>query len=105
VLPFQAQGAAMGIEDAALLAPLLMTELTGESAFTRFAAMRLPRVQRVQKLSVENGRAFHMDWPLSLARDVVIRTQGPTGHFRRLDWLYGFDAAPEVEMPARSRAL
>jgi salicylate hydroxylase len=105
MLPFQAQGAAMGIEDAAILAPLLMTELTGESAFNRFAAMRRPRVQRVQKLSIENGRAFHMDWPLSLARDLVIRTQGPTGHFRRLDWLYGFDAAPEVEMPARSRAL
>ncbi|MDB5562538.1 MAG: hypothetical protein JWN11_1956 [Hyphomicrobiales bacterium] len=105
MLPFQAQGAAMSIEDAAILAPLLMTEPTAESAFTRFASMRLPRIQRVQRLSAENGRAFHMAWPLTLARDLVIRGQGPTAHFSRLDWLYGFDAAPEVEMLAPSRAV
>ena len=26
-----------------------------------------------------------------------MRLQGRTGHLRRLDWLYGFDTAPEVE--------
>lgn len=97
MLPFQAQGAAMAIEDAAILAPLLMTEPTAETAFARFAAMRMKRVGRVARLSARNAAAFHLDWPLSLGRDVVMRLQGRTGHLDRLEWLYGFDTSPEVE--------
>lgn len=104
MLPFQAQGAAMGIEDAAILAPLLMTEPTAESAFARYEAMRRARVEKVQKISVGNGRAFHMEWPLSLARNAVIGLQGPDGHFGRLDWLYGYDPSPEVEQSTPRRS-
>jgi len=100
MLPFQAQGAAMAIEDAAILAPLLMTEPTAEAAFARFSAMRMKRVARVARLSARNGAFFHMEWPLSLGRDLVMKLQGRTGHLRRLDWVYGFDAAPEVERAA-----
>lgn len=94
--PFQAQGAAMAIEDAAILAPLLMTEPTAESAFARFAAMRQRRVARVARLSHFNGETFHLRWPFSLARDLVLRLGGPAAHFRRLHWLYSYDAAPEI---------
>lgn len=100
MVPFQAQGAAMAIEDAAILAPLLMTEPNAESAFTRFVALRRARVDRVARLSHANGRAFHMQGPLAVARNTVISIQGTTGHLRRLDWLYGYDAAPEVEAGA-----
>ncbi len=72
MLPFQAQGAAMAIEDAAILAPLLMTEPDATSAFKRFAAMRRPRVERVRKISDFNGFAYHMEWPFTLGRDAVI---------------------------------
>ena len=87
----------MAIEDAAILAPLLMTEPTAEAAFSRFAAMRMKRVARVARLSVRNVATFHMEWPFSLGRDLVLKLQGSTGHLRRLEWLYGFDTAPEVE--------
>jgi salicylate hydroxylase len=97
MLPFQAQGAAMAIEDAGILAPLLMTEPTAEAAFARFSAMRMKRVARVARLSARNAAIFHMDWPLTLGRDLVMRLQGKTGHLRRLDWVYSFDIAPEVE--------
>lgn len=100
MLPFQAQGAAMAIEDAAILAPLLMTEPSAETAFARFAAMRQPRVSRVARVSERNGSIFHMSGPLALARNLAIRLQGRTGHLKRLDWLYGYDAAPEVESGA-----
>lgn len=103
MLPFQAQGAAMGIEDAAILAPLLMTEPSAESAFSRYESMRRARVERVQKISVGNGRAFHMEWPFSVARNAVIGMQGPDGHFGRLDWLYGYEASPEVEQTSPRR--
>lgn len=97
MLPFQAQGAAMAIEDASILAPLLMTEPSAEGAFRRYEAMRRPRVARVASLSARNASIFHMAGPFALARDLVMRLEGPTGHLRRLDWLYGFDTAPEVE--------
>lgn len=91
MLPFQAQGAAMGIEDAAVLAPLLATAPNPEHAFIRYAALRQDRVKRIQAVSRKNGKIFHMPFPLSVARDAVIRAEGPEGHFRRLDWLYSYE--------------
>ncbi len=104
MLPFQAQGAAMGIDDAAILAPLLMTEPTAELAFMRFAKMRMERVARVARLSAQNGTIFHMEWPFTVARDLVIAARGSQGHLPRLDWLYGFDPSPEVEIAPPVRA-
>ncbi|WP_297110165.1 FAD-dependent monooxygenase [uncultured Devosia sp.] len=91
MVPFQAQGAAMGIEDAATLAPLLAGTETAETAMSRYAELRKPRIRRVAALSAENGRIFHMAWPLSMARDAVMRLQGPRAHLRRLDWVYAHD--------------
>jgi salicylate hydroxylase len=104
MLPFQAQGAAMAIEDAAILAPLLMTEPTADSAFSRFSAMRRERVERVARLSRFNGFAFHMEWPFTLARNAALMLQAGPGHLQRLDWLYGFDIAPEVRTAVPARA-
>jgi salicylate hydroxylase len=104
MLPFQAQGAAMAIEDAAILAPLLMTEPDAESAFRRFEAMRRPRVAQVRKTSNFNGFAYHLEWPFTLGRNLVLRLQGPRGHLKRLAWLYGFDAAPEATVAPPARA-
>lgn len=94
MVPFQAQGAAMGMEDAATLGPLLVEHDEPEAAFARYAAVRQNRVGRVAKLSASNGRIFHMRWPLSVARDTVMRLQGPRAHLDRLGWIYGFDVAP-----------
>lgn len=103
MMPFQAQGAAMAIEDAAILAPLLMTEPSADAAFERYESLRRRRVEQVARISEANGRAFHMHFPATLARDAVIRLQGPQGHFRRLDWLYGYDPSPEAEIGAPTR--
>ncbi|MCW5721481.1 MAG: FAD-dependent monooxygenase [Devosia sp.] len=91
MVPFQAQGAAMGIEDAAVLAPLLVKNEAAEPALARYARIRQPRVARVAALSASNGRIFHMVWPLSQARDTVMRLQGPRAHLDRLGWIYGHD--------------
>jgi salicylate hydroxylase len=61
--------------------------------------MRRPRVERVRKTSNANGFAFHLEWPFTLGRNLVIRAQGPRGHLKRLSWLYGYDAAPEPAVP------
>jgi salicylate hydroxylase len=104
MLPFQAQGAAMAIEDAAILGPLLMTEPDAATALKRFETLRRTRVERVRKTSDFNGFAYHMGRPLSLARDGVLRLQGPRGHLKRLDWLYGFETLPEPSLPHRARS-
>lgn len=91
MVPFQAQGAAMGIEDAAVLAPLLIAEKSAESAFAKYEQLRRPRVERVARTSISNGRIFHMPWPFSIARDLVIGAQGSHAHLKRLGWIYGFD--------------
>jgi salicylate hydroxylase len=105
MVPFQAQGAAMAIEDAAVLAPLLMTDVDAETALRRYQSIRRPRVHRVQKLSASNGFAFHLEWPFSLGRDAAVKLQGPRGHLKRLSWLYGYDPAPDPDgippVPAR----
>lgn len=96
MVPFQAQGAAMAVEDAAVLATLLVTERDAESAFVRLEQLRRARVERVARLSRSNGTIFHMGWPLHLVRDLGIRLQGERGHLRRLAWLYAYDAQQEL---------
>jgi salicylate hydroxylase len=94
MVPFQAQGAAMGIEDAATLGPLLVEHTEPAEAFARYASARQSRVGRVAKLSASNGRIFHLRWPFSVARDMVMQLQGPRAHLDRLGWIYGYDVAP-----------
>lgn len=91
MVPFQAQGAAMGIEDALILAPDLLNSATADAAFTKYENRRQARVARVQKLSASNGEIFHMRTPLSYARDLTVRWRGPNDHFKRLSWLYDYD--------------
>src|SRR5690606_11950632 len=51
MFPFAAQGAAMGIEDAATLATLLATAPRADHAISRYRALRADRVRRVADLS------------------------------------------------------
>jgi salicylate hydroxylase len=81
-----------------------MTEPRAEPAFERFVGLRRPRVDRVMQVSARNGVAFHLGWPLSGARDAVLRLEGPEAHLKRLAWLYGFDAAPEIDLKAPPHA-
>lgn len=96
MVPFQAQGAAMGIEDAAVLAPLLVGTESAEAAFSRYVALRRPRTRRVAATSASNGRIFHLPWPMSMARDLVMRMQGSRAHLKRLGWIYDYDAGRDA---------
>lgn len=95
MVPFQAQGAAMGIEDAGVLGPLLVGTARPEDAFHHYTALRQPRVRRVAALSVQNGRIFHLPWPLNTGRDMVMSMQGQRAHLKRLRWIYQYRAGSE----------
>ncbi|MGB6230292.1 MAG: FAD-dependent monooxygenase [Litorimonas sp.] len=100
MLPFLAQGAAMAVEDAWVLArDLSEPGRSVEQALQAYQSARLARTARVQAASRANMKTFHRrTLPAQLA------TYGPmwlAGHVapwivrRRLDWLYGHD----VTMP------
>lgn len=97
MVPFQAQGAAMGIEDATILAPLLVGTESAETAFSQYASQRQPRTERVAALSAQNGRIFHLPWPMNMVRNLVMQMQGPQAHLKRLDWVYAYDAGVSLD--------
>ncbi|MEO1456971.1 MAG: FAD-dependent monooxygenase [Pseudomonadota bacterium] len=96
MLPFMAQGAAMGIEDATVLARCLDAEAAIPAALTRFERLRRPRTTRVQAVSRANGRMFHRADGLartaSFAGIAAVSRLAPALAAGRLDWLYGHDA-------------
>jgi salicylate hydroxylase len=96
MVPFQAQGAAMGIEDATELALLLVETKSAEDAFSQYTSLRQLRVKRVAAFSAQNGRIFHLPWPLSVARDTVVSAQGPRAHLKRLGWIYDYKAGADI---------
>jgi salicylate hydroxylase len=92
VLPFMAQGAALAIEDAAVLARLLgAADATGlAAALGTYDRLRRPRAARIRETAQRNGRTYHLPGPLGWARDQVIRRLDPGGLLTRYDWIYGW---------------
>ncbi|KAF0121666.1 MAG: monooxygenase [Xanthobacteraceae bacterium] len=93
MLPFAAQGGAMAIEDAAVLARACASrpdDLAG--AFRAYERARAGRVARVQDLARRNGMIYHLAGPMAVARDMAMRLLGGSGLIARQDWIYGFRA-------------
>jgi len=88
MLPYLAQGAGMAIEDAAsFTANWQNASLTAEQRLLNYAQARWPRVSRVQQRARRNGRIFHADGMLRLARDTVMKLGG--ARLMDMPWLYG----------------
>lgn len=90
-LPFLAQGASMGIEDAWVLAETLAAY---PQALGHYQALRAPRVARIIAASNANARNYHLSGVARLVGHAALRTLGlaaPDLMLRRLDWLYGMD--------------
>ena len=101
MLPFLAQGAAMGIEDACAFAEWvarLPDDL--DQALARYEALRVPRSRRAVLGSRERAKLNHLPsrWA-RFRRDLEYaarRVFYPDGTAHRVAWLYGYDiAAPE----------
>jgi salicylate hydroxylase len=90
MLPFLAQGGAMAIEDAAVLADCLRHEEDPASAFRAYEHARHRRVTRVQREARRNSWRYHLAGPLGLARNAALAALGPKRLLRRYDWLYGW---------------
>jgi salicylate hydroxylase len=90
-LPFLAQGASMGIEDAWVLAETLDAY---PDALGHYQALRAPRVARIVAAATANARNYHLSGVARLVGHTALRTLGwaaPDLMQRRFDWLYGMD--------------
>jgi salicylate hydroxylase len=89
VLPYLAQGAAMAIEDAAVVAQCLARMPDDAAAALRtYGALRRPRTRKVQRAAARNGTRYHLGGAGSLLRDTAIRIAGGPRLLRHYDWLY-----------------
>lgn len=73
MLPYVAQGAASGIEDAGVLAAALTQTADVPRALAVYQAVRQPRAERISASAAATGRALHLtDGPAQAARDAAI---------------------------------
>jgi salicylate hydroxylase len=88
MLPFLAQGGAMGIEDAAVLAQCLRQDDDIARALRSYERRRQRRVARVQREARRNAWRYHLAGPLGFARNTVLGAMGGEKLLARYDWLY-----------------
>lgn len=90
-LPYLAQGAAMALEDAVILARQIQTSDTAAGGLRAYQALRLPRTRRIVTESLRLGSVYHAHGPVRLARNLVLRVTKPEDFLARLAWIYDFD--------------
>lgn len=100
MLPFLAQGAAMAIEDAAVLATCLADEgRTIPARLAAYSAARLERAARVQREARTNGERYHWSGVRAECRDLGLRALGGERLLKRYDWLYGWRGSDDLKAP------
>ena len=90
MLPFLAQGGAMAIEDAAVLADCLRQDEDPVRAFHQYERARHRRVAHAQREARRNSSRYHLAGPLGFARNAALAALGPQRLLHRYDWLYGW---------------
>lgn len=100
MLPFLAQGAAMAVEDAWVLArEISKSERPVAKSLAAYQTQRLPRCSKVQAASRANMKTFHQR-----SRAGQIKTYGPmwlagklapSAVRRRMDWIYAEDVTED----------
>ena len=92
-LPFMAQGAAMAIEDGAVLAACLRGASDVPAALGRYESLRKDRTAGIQRGSRRNARLFHLRGVQAWVRNRAARRAGA----RSMTRLYEYDALTAAE--------
>ncbi len=93
-LPFLAQGASMGLEDAWVLAQCLATHDSPAAALAAYQSARKPRTTRIVAAANTNARAYHLSGLPRMIGHAGLRALGrlaPGTMLSRFDWLYDHD--------------
>jgi salicylate hydroxylase len=101
MLPYLAQGGALALEDAVVLARCLAASPHDIPAgLARYQALRRARACRVQRASFRQGHIYRLRAPFAWARDAVLRATPGSALMAGLDWLYGWHPPPDSETDA-----
>ncbi|MBR2537712.1 MAG: FAD-dependent monooxygenase [Hyphomicrobium sp.] len=100
--PFFAQGGALAIEDAAIIAAALARGGAISERLAEYETARRRRVQKVFDASLTNGRIYHLSGAAAVARNAVLACVPGTVMMRRYDWLYGW--TPETASSGIARS-
>ena len=95
--PFAAQGAAMAIEDAYMLADAVASATSTAQALAQWEAARKPRVAHVARRGALNHFAWNAAGPVALARNLFLKLKSPESLAADMDWLYGWTPPGWVE--------
>lgn len=94
MLPYLAQGAAMAIEDAWVLARALAERRDDAPAALRgYERERHPRTARVQHAAHRTGTVYHLGGGAALLRRLALAIMGGQRLIGRYDWIYGWTPA------------
>ncbi|MEO0637206.1 MAG: FAD-dependent oxidoreductase [Pseudomonadota bacterium] len=88
--PFAAQGAAMALEDAVVLAAELAKADHIEDGLCAYEHARRSRVRRLAALSHANARLYHMSGPIASARNLALKTTPQRVIDARMGWIYNW---------------
>jgi salicylate hydroxylase len=89
MLPFLAQGAAMAIEDAAVVAHCLARKPDDmPGALRTYVAARRSRANKVQQTAARNGARYHFSGVTAMLRNATMRAMGGERLLRHYDWIY-----------------
>jgi salicylate hydroxylase len=99
VLPFLAQGGAMAIEDAAVVAQCLARMPSDAGmALKTYTAVRRGRTRRVQREAARNGSHYHLKGAPAMLRNAAMRLIGGERLLARYDWLYDWRPPPVLSI-------
>jgi salicylate hydroxylase len=91
MLPYLAQGAAMAIEDAWVLARALSGQRDDAAAALRgYERERHTRTARVQHAAHRTGTVYHLGGGAALLRRLALAAMGGRRLIARYDWIYGW---------------
>lgn len=94
LLPFQAQGAAMAIESAYVLAKYIANEDDIEKAFVKYQQARIKRTTKIQQASKNNADIFHASGAKATIRNIVfnlLSNINPNLINQKTAWIYDYD--------------
>jgi salicylate hydroxylase len=91
MLPYLAQGAAIAIEDAAVLARALAKQRDDPAGALRdYERQRRRRTARAQRAARRTGTLYHLRGAGALLRRLALAAMGGRRLLARYDWLYGW---------------
>lgn len=101
MLPFLAQGAAMAIEDGAVLAAQFAEHFERPSkALRRYEKLRRRRTSRAMRAARKQGNVYGRSGPEALLRNMAMRLLGGERLLRRYNWLYKWQPPVVEAVPA-----